>query len=115
HHDRLCGDQMNAKQVKALLTVIAALFLATSAAVLAATTAAHAQLFSDADATCRSWGTTPGTNAYVQCRIYQDQRRRQRVRDVQQNLHDLGDTLSGRPTTPQAQVCFQTGMFTVCQ
>jgi hypothetical protein len=85
-------------------------FLFASAAVLALAAPAHAQ---DVDATCRSWGTSPGTNAYVQCRMYQDQRRRQRWHDVQRSLETLRDTYS----TPraQAQVCFQTGMFTVCQ
>jgi hypothetical protein len=97
---------------KLFLTGVAA---AGGIAALALTTTAHAQLFSNADATCRSWGTAPGTAAYVQCRIYQDQRRRQRVQDIQRNLDRLGEAVSGRPATPQAQVCFQSGMFTVCQ
>jgi hypothetical protein len=90
------------------------MLLLTSIAVLVLMTTANAQgLFSNPDTTCRSWGTVPGTNAYVQCRIYQDQQKRQRVRDIQRNLKELGETLSPRPS--QAQVCFQTGMFTVCQ
>jgi hypothetical protein len=85
-------------------------------AVLSLATPTHAQgLFSNPDAVCRSWGTKPGTDAYVQCRMYQDQRGRQRIRDIQRNLNDLARAVSPQPATPQAQVCWQTGMFTVCQ
>jgi enamine deaminase RidA (YjgF/YER057c/UK114 family) len=49
---------------------------------------AHAQsVFADHDAVCRSWGTTPGTEAYVQCRMYQTQRRDQKLRDAWRALN----------------------------
>ena len=39
-------------------------------------------VFADLDAVCRSWGTRPGTDAYVQCRMYQSERRRRQLQCI---------------------------------
>lgn len=64
--------------------------------------ASAAQMAQQDDATCRSYGATPGTDSYVQCRLIQQNRRDEDRRALAQGMQAAGQALSqvGRNNQP---------------
>jgi hypothetical protein len=76
------------------------------------------------DATCKSYGAQPGTDAYVQCRMVQ-QARRDAKPDAGDAMMAAGRALQGIDNSQPAMApmgnlrlqttCVKQGIYTVCQ
>jgi hypothetical protein len=79
------------------MKVVGAITLLPLILTLAACATAEQRAATD-DKTCQSYGAKPGTDAYVQCRMFQQARRDQADSDLGDRLRAAGGALRDRPS-----------------
>jgi hypothetical protein len=74
--------------------------------------AASRTITQDDDAVCKSMGASPGTNAYVQCRLAQQARRDAAHRDIGDRLQRAGAAMQSLDPPPtRGMHCTSTPML----